>query len=56
MYNDFKDNPEWMKNNESLNKKRLEALERMGTKWILHPQHYIQKKDVPENTLGFKTA
>lgn len=40
----------------SLERKRKEAIERMGEKWILHPAHHVKKKDVPENTLGFKTA
>lgn len=38
----------------SLNKKRDEAITRMGSKWVLHPDHYIQKQDVAANSLGFK--
>jgi hypothetical protein len=40
----------------SLERKRLEAIEKMGTKWILHPSHYVKKKEIPENSLGFRTA
>ena len=40
----------------SLEQKRAAAIKKMGTKWILHPSHYVKKKDVPENSLGFKTA
>jgi hypothetical protein len=40
----------------SLEQKRLEAIEKMGEKWILHPSHHVKKKEIPENSLGFKTA
>lgn len=40
----------------SLEQKRLVAIEKMGTKWIMHKDNYIQKKDVAENSLGFRTA
>jgi len=39
-----------------LETKRKAAIERMGTKWILHPDHMVQKKDIEANSLGFKTA
>lgn len=39
---------------DSLDRKRKECIERMGDKWILHPNHHIKKLDVPANTLGFK--
>lgn len=40
----------------SLIEKRKAAIERMGTKWILHPMHHVKNKQVEANSLGFKTA
>lgn len=40
----------------SLEFKRQQAIERMGAKWILHPSHHVKKKEIPENSLGFRTA
>lgn len=38
---------------QSLEAKRKVALEKMGNKWILHPEHHIQKlKDVKPLILG----
>jgi hypothetical protein len=38
---------------ESLEAKRKIAIEKMGTKWILHPDHFIKKKeDVKPNILS----
>jgi hypothetical protein len=62
-YNWFKHKPSDFRDEEdmfmerariSLEQKRQAALDRMGTKWIMHPDHRVQKKVVDTNTLGFK--
>lgn len=38
---------------ERLEEKRKIAIEKMGNKWILHPDHFVKKKeDVKPNILG----
>ena len=44
------------KNADGLAIKRKAALERMGNKWILHPDHYVKNQNIPANSLGFKTS
>jgi hypothetical protein len=62
-YNWFKHKPSDFRDEEdtfmdqarhSLEAKRQAALERMGNKWILHPDHHVKNQNMPANTLGFK--
>ena len=39
---------------DSLNSKRQAAIDRLGNKWVLHPDHHVKNQGVPANTLGFK--
>jgi hypothetical protein len=39
-----------------LETKRKAAIERMGNKWILHPDHMVKNKSLPPNTLGSKSV
>jgi hypothetical protein len=39
-----------------LDQKRKEAIARLGEKWILHPNHYVKRKNITANTLGSKTV
>ncbi len=45
---------ELKKYSDSLDSKRQAAIERLGNKWILHPDHHVKNQKVPANTLGFK--
>jgi hypothetical protein len=39
---------------KSLDTKREACIKRMGSKWILHPDHHVKNQNMPANTLGFK--
>lgn len=39
---------------DSLASKRQAAIDRLGNKWVLHPDHHVKNQGVPANTLGFK--
>jgi len=41
---------------DDLERKRNIAIERMGDKWVLHPNHHVKKMDIAANSLGFKTV
>ena len=38
----------------SLTSKRQAAIDRLGNKWVLHPDHHVKNQGIPANTLGFK--
>ncbi len=39
-----------------LEEKRKIAIEKMGSKWLLHPDHYVQNQNKDANSLGFKSV
>jgi len=47
---------ELKKLSDSLDAKRKIAIERLGSKWLLHPDHHIKNQGIPANTLGFKSV
>lgn len=46
MYAAIQETEGWKAANESLLKKREQVISQMGEKWILHPVHFIKKKEV----------
>ena len=45
---------ELKKLSDSLTSKRQAAIDRLGNKWVLHPDHHVKNQGIPANTLGFK--
>ena len=45
MYAEIQETESWKAAHESLLKKREKVIEQLGEKWILHPVHFIKKKE-----------